>query len=316
METINTRTEELVRMAREANVEDAVAMAFRTEVIHIAVDLYRDEIYVADPKERSDLIFGAKKEADEINNSGLAAQIEFMLDWLHYNVEMSAAHIEAEIREHAQAQAGPTAFPASNQPPPGAREPVGWQVVQTSSDDPAPAFTSFELLPLEDALDYIQHHNRQSLRLLPVWEGDIERPEFVRWTQEPWDGAERPHGGYTATDTHQPPAIRSTTKQMRINHSTTKQMKINHLRAVPESDLLLEARALDRFAEDAIRLDEAIWDAARYSYGDASHTLVNSYDYRQMLDRVAEDVKLAATVKNILSVLDALPDDVYVDVEN
>lgn len=91
---------DLVAQADEANVTEDF---FSDTVIDLSVDVALDEINATEDRdEQEDLIIEAEMAGEDVNNSGVAAQIEFMLAHLHYHVEVAAAHIEARIREHAQ----------------------------------------------------------------------------------------------------------------------------------------------------------------------------------------------------------------------
>jgi len=57
---------------------------------------------------------------------------------------------------------------------------IGWQIVEVYTDNPPRGMSTFEVYPLEDCLRWLTSctdSTRVQYRLLPVYDGDIQKPE-------------------------------------------------------------------------------------------------------------------------------------------
>lgn len=59
--------------------------------------------------------------------------------------------------------------------------PVGWQIVETETDNPPEGMMTYELYTLDFCLGWLaaSPEERAKWRLLPCFEGDVEEPTFV-----------------------------------------------------------------------------------------------------------------------------------------
>lgn len=56
---------------------------------------------------------------------------------------------------------------------------IGWQIVGAYTDNPPTGMATFEVYTLDDVLRWlVQQPNRANWRLLPVYEGDVEEPNY------------------------------------------------------------------------------------------------------------------------------------------
>lgn len=56
---------------------------------------------------------------------------------------------------------------------------IGYQIVHRETDNPPWGVGTYEVYPLDVCLGFLESHQERGLwRLLPVYEGDVEEPEF------------------------------------------------------------------------------------------------------------------------------------------